>query len=208
MRSNSGSTSRRWSRHASPIDLLSAVAGRSVASTGDIRLVAVDREVRRQRDLAFLAGFLQVEIAVERAVEEAGKEARFPRSPAPGRAPRGTSGPGRPTTRPASAGRRRPCRSAGCGTPGSARGGRPHPGRPPSPARSRDAAQRGRGGVLASGRAGIRRGRSRGSRGRACARPARGCEGSLPAGTVSVSMAIDDRVAFDRRARPRCARAR
>ena len=106
---------------------------------GDVRLVAVDREIRRQRDLAVLARSLEVEVAVERAVEEPGQVSRSRASRAPGRAPRDTSGPARPTTRPACAGRRRPCRSAGCGRPGSARGGRPHRGRRPSAAAPRDA---------------------------------------------------------------------
>ena len=46
-------------------------AGRQVGRAGrDVRLVAVDREIRRQRDLAVLARSLEVEVAIERAVEE------------------------------------------------------------------------------------------------------------------------------------------
>ena len=158
-------------------EILAQRRGRQVGRAGgDERLVAIDREVRRQRDLAVSAGSLEIEVAVERAVEEARQVSCSRASRAPGRGPRDTSGPGRPTTRPAS------CRASPTLSVGRLRKARISSRRTPASGSSaigeqdrRDASARP---AAAWPRAsGIRRCHSRGSRGRACARPARGCVG-------------------------------
>ena len=109
-RSQMGHDALEHRQHLAPMkppgqpEILADGVGRQVGRAGrDERLVAVDREIRRKRDVAVLARSLEVEVAVEGAVEELGQDKHSRASRAPARAPRDTSGPARPTTRPASA---------------------------------------------------------------------------------------------------------